>query len=132
MLQLAQMRNIFDKLNMIGRQIEYSEILAGFQALYFRQKIALKMKLPQIKERVKVVNVLNIVKIKNQTSQLVILFDGGVNLWNVVTGGVEFVDLLELLLVGEGWDELWVEGDFLERHVIFCNLNLIMLSMKFV
>jgi hypothetical protein len=78
------------------------------------------------------VNVLNIVKIKNQTSQLVILFDGGVNLWNVVTGGVEFVDLLELLLVGEGWDELWVEGDFLERHVIFCNLNLIILSMKFV
>ncbi len=90
------------------------------------------MKLPQIKERIEIVNVLNIVKIKHQASQLVILFDGGVNLWNVVTGGVEFVDLLELLLVGEGWDELWVEGDFLERHVIFCNLNLIMLSMKCV
>ncbi len=41
MLQLAQMRNIFDKLNMIGSEIEYSKILAGFQALYFRQKIAL-------------------------------------------------------------------------------------------
>lgn len=35
MLQLAQMRYIFDKLNMIGSQIKYSEILGGFQARNF-------------------------------------------------------------------------------------------------
>ena len=60
------------------------------------------MQLPQIKEGIQVLNKLNVVKIKHQAAQLVVLFDGGVNLGNVVTGGVEFVHLLQLLLLSEG------------------------------
>ena len=62
--------------------------------------------LPEIKQRVEILYFFDEVKVKNETSDFVILFDRWLDLVNIVTGGVEFVYFLWLIFIYNCVNEL--------------------------
>ena len=72
--------------------------------------------LPEIKQRVEILYFFDEVKVKNETSDFVILFDRWLDLVNIVTGGVEFVYFLWLIFIYNCVNELLGEFGSVGLH----------------
>ena len=57
------------------------------------------MKFPEIKQGVNILDFFDIVKVEDKASKFVVFFDWALNLCDIETGGVNFVNFIDLLFV---------------------------------